>query len=76
MFDIGTKVRVVESNVPRRSTGPRRHSLGYVCRASKPTLNLDLNVYKYDITVAFFRYGNETRHRLEVKSVAGVFPSF
>lgn len=78
MFDIGSKVMVVASNLQRGDTGPRKGSVGYIVQSlmheqrissSSPPLSV------IPIHILFNRFGYESnRDRMEYKIVNNVIP--
>lgn len=73
MFDLATKIILVESSC-RKSTGPRRGSVGYVSNISTSMMIPEHGIAVSLIEVFFYRYGFEQKTRIEKKTVLNVFP--
>jgi hypothetical protein len=73
MFEVGTKIRLLASSC-ERTTGPRRGSTGYVSSILGSVVLEQLSLCASLTEVVFFRYGFETKERVEKKSVVLVFP--
>lgn len=79
MFNIGTEIRVVESNIRRKHAGPKRHSLGYICENvpawnSMRIANNEITIWVAKLEALFFRFGKDKESRLESKNIQAVFP--
>jgi hypothetical protein len=73
MFEIGTEVAIVESE-PEGNKALRRGSLGFVSSVSNDrALKQDMVVVS-SMSIDFFRFGFEERHRSEFKTVISIMP--
>lgn len=73
MFETGTKIRLIASSC-KKSTGPKRGSMGYVSREIESVVLTQLSLCASFFEIFFYRYGFEKRRRVEKKSVVLVFP--
>jgi len=78
MFDVGTRVIVLESSF-KGKTGPKRGSVGHVCKLDIPGINLSTfdtqRFWFVEIYQIFFtRYGFEEKKRNESKFFINIFP--
>jgi hypothetical protein len=79
MFDVGSEIVVLGSNVKTKS-GPRVGSIGHVCwtnnNATETKINNEVPAYIGNASIIFNRYGYQEGRRAEVKSVCVVLPKY